>query len=117
MAKDLGTPSKNSTKLLTVTVIDANDNAPKINMSSLSASVTEESPRGLFVTRVVAHDADLGTNAQIEFELETNALRFLEINSTTGVITTVVSFDFEAQRNHTFKVTASDKGIGGFHQT
>ena len=80
------------------------------DLATLWANVTEEQPKGLFVTRVVANDADEGMNAEIEYKLQSNGKQFLKINSTTGVVTTLVLFDFEVQRNHTFKVTASDKG-------
>ena len=108
-AKDLGTPSQNSTASLTVTVLDANDNAPKFDPNSLRANVTEEIPVQ-YVTTVVATDADEGVNAEIEYHLESIATQFLEINSTTGVVTTKARFDFEVQKNHTFKVIATDKG-------
>lgn len=110
LAKDLGSPSRNSTALLAVTVLDANDNPPKLDPASLWANVTEERPKGEFVTRLVATDLDVGPNAEIEFKLDSNAKQFLEIDSQTGRVTTLVPFDFEVQRNHSFKVIASDKG-------
>ena len=110
LAKDLGSPSRNSSTLLAVTVLDANDNPPKFDHASLWANVIEERPKGEFVTRLVATDLDVGPNAEIEFKLDSNAKQFLEIDSQTGRVTTLVPFDFEVQRNHSFKVTASDKG-------
>ena len=110
-AKDLGSPSRNSTTFLTVTVSDANDNFPEFDSASLSANVTEERPKGEFVTRLVAKDLDIGPNAEIEYKLDSNAKQFLKIDSQTGTVTTLVPFDFEVQRNHSFKVIASDKGI------
>ena len=107
--KDLGTPSRNATTSLTVTVLDANDNAPLLNRT-LYANVIEEKPKGQFVIQLVATDADDGANAIVEYDLETNAKQFLDISTKNGTVTTLVPFDFEAQRNYTFKVIASDKG-------
>jgi hypothetical protein len=110
-AKDLGNPSQNSTALLNVTVLDANDNAPVFENMPLVANVTEEKPKGQFVIQLVAKDADEGANAIVEYELDSNAKQFLAIDSQRGNVSTTVSFDFEAQRNYSFKVTATDKGI------
>ena len=110
-AKDLGNPSQNSTALLNVTVLDANDNAPVFENMPLMANVTEEKPKGQFVIQLVAKDADEGANAIVEYELDSNAKQFLAIDSQRGNVSTTVSFDFEAQRNYSFKVTATDKGI------
>lgn len=110
VAKDLGNPSRNSSTTLTVTVLDANDNPPKFDVPSLTANVTEERPPGQFVTRVVATDPDDGANAEIEYKLESNAKEFLNIDPKTGIVNTSARFDFEARRNYTFKVIASDKG-------
>ena len=112
-AKDLGTPSRNATTSLTVTVLDANDNAPLLN-DTLYANVIEEQPKGQFVIQLVATDADDGANAMIEYDLEANAKQFLNISTKNGNVTTLVPFDFEAQRNYTFKVIVSDKGMGKY---
>ena len=108
-AKDLGTPSRNATTSLTVTVLDANDNAPLLN-NILYANVTEEKPKGQPVIQLVATDADDGANAIVEYDLEASAKQFLNISTKNGNVTTLVPFDFEAQRNYTFRVIASDKG-------
>ena len=110
MAKDLGNPSRNSTTTLTVALVDANDNPPKFDPASLLGNVTEERPKGEFVTKLVATDPDSGRNSEIEYKLESNAQQFLKIDSQTGIVETNYRFDFEVQRNYSFKVIASDKG-------
>ena len=113
-AKDLGIPSRNSTAVLYINVVDANDNAPGFILSSLHGNVTEEIPPGRFVKQIVATDKDEGLGSQIEYKLTTN---MLEIDPETGDIKTLVPFDYEKQQNHTFKVTASDKGNGYYNQS
>ena len=81
------------------------------------ANVTEEQPKGQYVTRVVAMDSDQGRNGEVEYNLTIRGLRSLNIDPKTGVITTKVKFDYEEQRIHTFIVIATDKGkiTGGFN--
>ena len=108
IAKDQGNPSRNSTTILKVNVLDANDNSPRLD--NIVANVTEEQPKGQFVTRVVAVDPDEGMNGEVEYSLTLRGTQSLNIDPKTGVITTKVKFDYEEQRNHTFKIIATDKG-------
>ena len=108
IAKDQGNPSRNSTTILKVNVLDANDNSPRLD--NIVANVTEEQPKGQFVTRVVAVDPDEGMNGEIEYSLTIRGSQALNIDPKTGVITTKVKFDYEEQRSHTFKIIATDKG-------
>jgi hypothetical protein len=111
-ARDHGNPSRNSTALLRVNVVDLNDNSPSLD--TVIANVTEEQPKGEFVTRIVAIDSDQGMNGEVEYSLTIRGNQSLKINPKTGVITTRVKFDYEEQRNHTFKIIATDKGIDTF---
>lgn len=108
-ARDQGNPSRNSTALLQVNVLDANDNSPRLD--TVVANVTEEQPTGEFVTRIVAVDSDLGKNGEIKYSLTIRGEQSLRINPDTGEVTTRVKFDYEQKRNHTFKIIATDKGI------
>ena len=115
IAEDQGKPSRNSTAVLVVNVLDANDNSPRLD--TIMANVTEEQPKGQYVTRVVAMDSDQGRNGEVEYNLTIRGLQSLNIDSKTGVITTKVKFDHEEQRIHTFIVIATDNGkiTGGFN--
>lgn len=112
-ASDLGSPNfRQSTVNLFVNVLDTNDNAPRFLLHSLQGNVTEEGPKEQFVTRIFAVDSDEGRNAEIEYKLATQrGEQILTIETQTGVIRTRVTFDYEQQKVHTFKVTAFDKGI------
>lgn len=93
-------------------VLDTNDNAPQFLLPSFQGNATEEGPKEQFVTRIFAIDSDEGRNAEIEYKLATQrAEQILKIDKQTGVIRTRVTFDYEEQDVHTFKVTAFDKGI------
>lgn len=108
-AKDGGNPSLNSTVSLLVNVLDVNDNSPRLE--TIVANVTEEKPKGEFVARVSATDLDLGKSGKIEYSLSIQANQYLSIDNETGVVRTKVKFDYEQQKNHTFKIIATDKGL------
>ena len=74
------------------------------------ANVTEEQPKGEYVTRVIAIDPDQGRNGEVEYSLTIRGNQSLKIDPKTGVVTTRVKFDYEEQKNHTFQVIATDKG-------
>ena len=89
-------------------VLDANDNPPSLD--TVIANVTEERPKGEFVTQIKAIDSDQGTNGEVEYSLNIRGNQSLKIDPKTGRITTKVKFDYEEQRNYTFEIIATDKG-------
>ena len=110
-AEDGGTPSRKSTVKFYVNVVDAHHTTPVFNLSSLEANITEEQPRGLFVTKVMAADSDNGQNSKITYSLTSVLGRSkLKIDPQTGVVTTLMVFDYEQEKRYVFQVTATDKG-------
>lgn len=110
-ASDEGNPQKSSSVKLSITVLDVNDNAPQFNASSLQGGIKENLPGGSFVMRVMATDADIGTNAQIVYNLTTKEYTdVFALNSLTGEITTQKPLDREIQDRYTLKVSVRDKG-------
>ncbi|NP_001014780.1 protocadherin beta 6 precursor [Rattus norvegicus] len=74
-ATDQGSPQLSSQTLVSVVVLDDNDNAPFVlyPLQNASASCTELLPRaaepGYLVTKVVAVDRDSGQNAWLSFQM------------------------------------------------
>ena len=111
IASDLGSPPKTSSAQLSITVLDVNDNSPQFNASSLQGGILENSPAGSLVMRVMATDADAGTNAQLVFNLTTKEYAdVFTLNSFTGDITAQKSLDREKQDHYTLKISVSDQG-------
>ncbi|XP_064628041.1 protocadherin Fat 4-like [Lineus longissimus] len=104
--------SYKTTSTLDVTVIDANDNAPKFTQSIYKFSIKEEQPAGLIAGTVTATDADEGSNAKIEYRFNTKwAQNFFSIDPSSGEIkTTVDTLDREKLQNYEFLVVAQDQG-------
>ena len=64
--------------------------------------------------QVSAADADIGDNGRISYNIERplNALPQFEIDETTGLVTTAMSFDREARRTYQIRITGKDGGPG-----
>ncbi|XP_021169321.2 protocadherin gamma-A4 [Fundulus heteroclitus] len=114
-AKDLGSPSLSSTKLIQVDVLDVNDNSPLFTESPYTFYVPENNRAGLSIFSVTATDADGGDNAAVSYFLDRKSTgspitSFLNINEANGTISALKSFDFETLKTFRFQVVASDSG-------
>ena len=69
VAYDSGVPRLSSTARITVTVINVNDQDPKFEQKSYTASVKENSPPGTHVTAVKALDGDEGQFGEVSYSL------------------------------------------------
>ncbi|XP_062848374.1 neural-cadherin [Trichomycterus rosablanca] len=97
-----------------VGINDINNNKPVFDEChdySLNALVFENQPPGTEVLRVQAHDADTGVNGEVKYGImqRDGASPGFTINPDTGVISTVVTFDREKQREYTLSITATDQ--------
>ncbi|XP_077433288.1 protocadherin alpha-8-like isoform X19 [Vanacampus margaritifer] len=112
-AKDLGTPSMSSTKVINVDVLDVNDNRPLFSESPYTFYVLENNKAGVSLFSVSAADADGEKNAAVTYSLKRKSdsvTSFLSINEVTGTISALKSFDFETLKSFQFQVVATDGG-------
>ena len=113
-AADLGTPqSLSSSAVVSVTVIDINDNPPVYNPDNYSETVNENVTLPFSVVTVVATDADEpgNPNSQIAHRITSgNTGDVFAINSDTGEIQIVRPLDFETQERFDLTITAEDQG-------
>ncbi|XP_053180033.1 protocadherin alpha-2-like isoform X5 [Scomber japonicus] len=116
-ATDEGSPPLSSIRVITVHVSDVNDNAPRFMEPVINVYVKENSPTGSVIYTVSAFDADLDSNAKVTYALLDNYPKnipissVLNINSETGDIVTLQSFNFEELKTFQFKVQATDSGV------
>ncbi|GFR66755.1 protocadherin-11 X-linked [Elysia marginata] len=108
---DKAFPPLSTEVVLTVNVTDVNDNAPVFVRQLYQATVDENRNPGQYITQVAARDADIGQNAEIVYSLEEVARDYLSIQHQSGVITTKLRLDREANETLRFKVIASDRGM------
>ncbi|XP_042370557.1 protocadherin-10-like, partial [Plectropomus leopardus] len=116
IAKDSGQPSLSSENTIHVVVSDVNDNSPEFSLSPYTFYVTEGNDPGLSVFSVKAFDRDENNNAVISYHIirdgkdDNKVTSFLNINSETGDILALKSFDFETLKTFQFQVVATDSG-------
>ncbi|XP_037763066.1 protocadherin gamma-A10 isoform X18 [Chelonia mydas] len=115
-ATDRGTPPLSSTTTILVQLSDINDNAPIFNQTSYTLYITENNPRGASVCSLKANDPDSGENARVTYSItgtqnqEAPLSSSISINSETGALYALRSFDYEQFREIRFQVQAQDGG-------
>ncbi|XP_034086592.1 protocadherin alpha-3-like [Gymnodraco acuticeps] len=115
-AKDGGEPPLSSEKTIHVVVSDVNDNSPEFSLSPYTFYITEANEPGTSVFSVKALDRDENDNARINYHILRDGSEgkkvtsFLNINSETGDILALKSFDFETLKTFQFQVVATDSG-------
>ncbi|XP_041116855.1 cadherin-23-like isoform X4 [Polyodon spathula] len=108
-AKDLGVPPRSSTVLVSVRVLDINDNDPILLNLPMNTSVSEGAPVSTSVTRVLAFDGDSGRNALLTFNITAgNTDNAFYINETTGVVLVNRPLDRERVSEYRLTVTVKD---------
>ncbi|XP_075959854.1 protocadherin alpha-8-like [Anarhichas minor] len=117
IATDEGTPPLSSTSIVTVHVSDVNDNPPRFSEPLVDVYVKENSPVGAVIKTVTAVDADVNENGQVSYSFlqsNSNSLplsTMVNINSETGDIVSLQSFNYEELKSFQFKVQATDSGV------
>ncbi|XP_055015023.1 protocadherin alpha-3-like [Boleophthalmus pectinirostris] len=114
VATDKGMPSLSSTSVITIHILDVNDNVPVFSENFINIYVRENGQTGEIIKRVSALDADINQNSRIAYfiihsSLELSAM--VNINQETGDIMTLQSFNFEELKTFQFKVQATDSGV------
>ncbi|XP_066053532.1 protocadherin gamma-B5-like [Chamaea fasciata] len=113
MAVDGGDPARSGTVQVHINVTDANDNPPVFSKSIYEARVAENLPVGSLVLRVVATDADSGTNGRVSYSfgnVPDNIRALFTVDSNSGEVRTVGSLDFEEKNTYIFGLEARDGG-------
>ncbi|XP_045031201.1 fat-like cadherin-related tumor suppressor homolog isoform X3 [Daphnia magna] len=116
-AVDGGTPARNSTATLHVTVSDWNDHAPVFDRQHYDVRVVETAPVGTPLIRLRVSDEDQGRNAQVQLSIVGgNQGGHFRINPTSGVLYTALPLDAEMRAEHVLTVSAIDQGTAGTRQ-
>ncbi|GAB1601746.1 protocadherin Fat 1 isoform X5 [Argonauta hians] len=108
-ASDLGTPSKSSSRNITVNVLDVNDCSPKFERNHYSINVSENVNLNATITQVYALDDDTGKNAEIQYSIVSDTAEF-KVDKHSGIVRVNGFLDREKQEVYNVLVQASDKG-------
>ncbi|XP_030634016.1 protocadherin-16 [Chanos chanos] len=109
VSEDHGTPQHFSTQLLSVQLIDVNDEVPRFEKSEYRAYIKENQPPGTTVLVVSATDLDQGTNSQVTYG--GIAEDGFSIHPVSGIIVTTKALDREMHAHYNLTVYAKDGGL------
>lgn len=113
MARDMGEElSHNTTALVTVDILDENDNTPKFDNSTIRMiNISEDAAVGSRIFTFSATDSDLGVNAEITFLVASgNFKETFRIDGPSGALFLARPLDYEDKNNYVLNVSASDGG-------
>ena len=112
-ARDGGSPSLQSSRVYTITLLDINDNNPEFGNDDYSNSIFENQPPQV-VMSFTATDSDLGENAEIHFSFTVEPIEGATLfdlgDDSIGEISTTQGLDCEIQTSYIFTLTATDRG-------
>uniref|UniRef100_A0A8C1ZC87 FAT atypical cadherin 3a n=1 Tax=Cyprinus carpio TaxID=7962 RepID=A0A8C1ZC87_CYPCA len=111
-ASDQGVPVRlSSLANITITVLDINDNPPVFERRDYLATLPEDVTVGTEVVQVYAASKDIGTNADIYYNIRSgNQQGHFTININTGAISVSRPLDFESCKDYFLTVEATDGG-------
>ncbi|NXD43782.1 PCD23 protein, partial [Copsychus sechellarum] len=108
IALDDGSPALSATQVLTIIVLDVNDETPVFLKQVYETAVRENRGPGEFVVRVEAVDRDAGQNSFLQYEILPGAgYEKFKMNSDSGELITAASLDREAQEVFSIKGSPS----------
>ncbi|XP_054244957.1 protocadherin gamma-B5-like [Indicator indicator] len=94
-----------------IEVLDVNDNAPEVTLTSVSSSVPEDAPVGTVVALVKVRDRDYGENGQVRCELSGEApLSLVASSGGSYKVVTASALDREQAAEHRVTLVAMDRG-------
>ncbi|XP_069510236.1 protocadherin gamma-A6-like [Ambystoma mexicanum] len=115
-ASDKGNPPLSKSKTIHLQISDENDNPPLFDQLSYTAYVMENTPAGASIFRAKATDRDWGQNGKITYSIAGGLIddqpltSYVSINSESGIIYALQSFDFEEFREFQIQIKAKDGG-------
>lgn len=106
-----------TTAHIIINVMDENDNVPVFESNPYLVTIAENIKKGSTVLKVIAHDADIGRNADIHYSFSANSIKYANVfhlDPKTGWLSTMVSMDREKEQWYNFTIVAQDRGIVSF---
>ncbi|XP_021562968.1 protocadherin alpha-5-like [Carlito syrichta] len=113
IATDGGQPELTGTAQVLITVLDANDNAPKFDKSIYNVRLLENTRNGTLVIKLNASDADEGVNKEIAYFFSNivadDVKSKFTINSNSGEINVKGELDYEDCNLYEINIDAVDR--------
>ena len=119
VARDGGVPQRSASALVTVAVVDVNDERPTFSQPVYKFTVMENLPAGASVGSVAAVDRDLSIYGQVTYSIvqsggggdDVGDADAFAIDARSGTLTTTRRLDREAVTQYRLRVNASDRGV------
>ncbi|XP_041442065.1 protocadherin gamma-B5 isoform X46 [Xenopus laevis] len=94
-----------------IEIIDENDNAPEISVTSITTPISEDSAPGTVVALTKAHDLDSGENGEVDCEIiGVVPFKLLSTSGNFYKIVTTSTLDRERSSHYNITIQATDKG-------
>ncbi|XP_044732152.1 cadherin-related tumor suppressor [Chrysoperla carnea] len=116
LATDNGKPPMSSECLVTINVVDANNNQPHFEQKQYLAPVPKGSRIGQKIIKIVAKDElDFGVNAEVEYNIGGgNSSDYFTIDKNSGWVSLIKQLP-EVGTTYVMKVRATDRGVPPQH--
>uniref|UniRef100_A0A2C9M9H4 Uncharacterized protein n=1 Tax=Biomphalaria glabrata TaxID=6526 RepID=A0A2C9M9H4_BIOGL len=115
VARDNGIPVLSATALLTIKVLDLNDNPPAFTQQSYDCFISESATRGQLVFKVVALDPDETDAEKLFYSIvDGNEKHTFNINPSTGVISLTEQRLSLLDTSYTLNVSVTDNVYTSF---
>ncbi|XP_072580991.1 protocadherin-23 [Vulpes vulpes] len=116
LVTDHGSPPRNATMVVYVSVTDINDNRPYFPQclpgKELHIKVLEGQPVNMLVTTVFAKDFDEGNNAEVVYSVSSeDSSDHFKIDANSGEIRTTTILSYDYRPSYRMTVIASDQGV------
>ena len=114
-ATDGGSPTMSSMAMVTVVVMDVNDNVPQFSQDPYDVTVDEYSENGTLVVVLNATDADSGVNGEVQYFISdvTPAGNFFSLDPVSGEldVSTEMLPSISQNSMYTLRIGARDMGV------
>ncbi|XP_064130764.1 protocadherin alpha-10-like [Loxodonta africana] len=110
-AVDKGSPPMFGHCIVLIEILDVNDNAPELMVTSLSLPVREDAPQGTVIALITVSDRDSGTNGQVTcFLMAHDPFKLVSTFKNYYSLVLENALDRESVSAYTLVVTAQDGG-------
>ncbi|XP_053317969.1 protocadherin gamma-B1-like [Spea bombifrons] len=101
-----------------IQIIDENDNAPEISISSLSTPIPENSTPGTVVALIKVYDQDSGNNGDVDCKIiDLVPFKLVPSSSIYFTIITTTVLDRELVSQYNITIVATDRGVPALFTT
>ncbi|XP_040200854.1 protocadherin gamma-B2-like isoform X31 [Rana temporaria] len=96
---------------ISIQITDTNDNAPEITITSVSATVPEDSPPDTIIALINVHDLDTGENGEVVCEIsDTLPFKLILSSASYYKLVTTENIDREKTSHYNITIKALDNG-------